>query len=775
MYYHSLYYVFFIVLVTHQTLSLNCGGGSITHSRVFGGNADDTIVSASLDKTGVLKLAGQSYNGAWTGYSIGTYQPDYWVAVFDINSGSNQTSLLDAGSDTINNADLSSNNLCLVGGSDTVDFVAVWENVSVALSAAPSWSYRGPGPYFDEARAVACTSDTVFIASSIDFNDNQLVDIVLKQFTLNGSLSRNITFSGSDKDVANDMLIQGDTLVIVGQTLSGDFPLVNAAQATKSAGRDAFVLSINATTGSPIFSTFFGGNGEDYAYAVAIDSAGYIYACGSTSSNDLTLPGAYSTTLGGISEAWLAVWSPTGALMFGSLFGSDGTDIAFRLDLLNVYDGGHLVFLAGSTDGTNFPLVENFATTTGSSDAFVLAWRLTPAYTSGSLSFSTRYGGSADDIAKGLSVLDNGVVLIGGETQSTDFPALNGTYNAGRDSFFTVFNCPALVPVAPSPSPSASPSTQPATVTCETADGCYTASTVAVQFEGDAQSGGLIPAQTIYPVDQNTGTVNTGTSLAVNYNRMEERDPEGNVVAQTVFPSTDYQLAVSTQEIGGTPVTVVTFTNTLASGTNITILNYLFEQDTTFNFADTSFPVSGGSTKSNILIEGWPFQSTQNTFHMVLNLDINPQPQPAVSTVDGDITTYSFETAVSTCQVSMLALAVADSVTTPVTSSVTATQINANFPYFENSLLYDPGYTVLVQNENEDEPSKKEKDPISQWAYIGAGIGVAVIALLIGGFVLTFMTKKKRRMRARTQAAIQHASEVMSRESRMSSVEVSSV
>ena len=106
-----------------------------------------------------------------------------------------------------------------------------------------------------------------------------------------------------------------------------------------------------------------------------------------------------------------------------------------------------------------------------------------------------------------------------------------------------------------------------------------------------------------------------------------------------------------------------------------------------------------------------------------------------------------------------------------VSTSVSSTQIEVAFPYFANSVVYDPGYSVLVNNQEEDD-DKKKKEPISMWAYVGAGVGVVVVAAIFTGFLLTFMQKRKRRQRAATRAAIKHATEQMN-SSRASSSEVS--
>lgn len=754
-----MYYVFlFVIFISNQSLAIQCGGGSVLRSELFGGPQDDSVVSVNIDNNGVFKMAGQTSDGTWTGGSVGSTSPDYWLAVVDTVNNVGSYRILDAGQDNTNNAHLGVSNLCIAGTSEGLDFLSVWSS-SVSLSTTPTWTYSGvfTGLNFDEGRAVVCSTEHAILVSAIDALGDSRPQIVVKQFSIvDGTPVQNFTYGGSDRDVPFDATLRQDVLAIVGNTLSTNFPVTSGAtQLTKMAGNDAFVMTVNISNGNILFATYYGGNGDEYAYAVSFDNAGYLYVCGYTSSSDLLLPNAFSTTQDGISDAWLGIWSPSGTLVLATLFGSDGADQASQIEVLTLYDSSHLVYLAGTTDGTNFPVQEAFDGNFGLMDAFVLAFRVSADYTSGTLSFSTRHGGSGDDFAYGLSVLDNGLIAIGGSTASSNFPA-NGTYQGPtKDAFYTVFNCPALIPVPPSPSPSPSPA---APVTCQNADGCYQAQDLAVQY-AESTDGGYVPSQVLYPVDVASGTVNSRTSLGVQYNKLEERDASGNVVSTQTFPSDSWQLAVNTEDVGGTPTTVVQFTNNLVSGVNLTVLNYMFEQQTTFNFAGVNFLVDGSSTKSNIKIEGWPFQSTEHTLHMFMNLQILPPPSPVQSTVDGDMTNYIFNTGVSKAQVSVLSLAVVDEDVTQVSSSVSSTEIKIDIPYFEQYVLYDPGYSVLV--ENDQEQPKKKKEPISMWAYVGAAIGAVVVAGIFTGIMLTFMKNKRRRQRAKSRAAIQHATEQM--------------
>jgi hypothetical protein len=81
---------------------------------------------------------------------------------------------------------------------------------------------------------------------------------------------------------------------VTGWTNSTAFPTKNPLQAANAGGYDAFVTVLNPSGSGLLFSTYFGGAGDDYGYGIALDSAGNAYVAGQTSSTNFpTTAGAY--------------------------------------------------------------------------------------------------------------------------------------------------------------------------------------------------------------------------------------------------------------------------------------------------------------------------------------------------------------------------------------------------------------------------------------------------------------------------------------------------
>jgi uncharacterized repeat protein (TIGR01451 family) len=97
-------------------------------------------------------------------------------------------------------------------------------------------------------------------------------------------------------------------------------------------------------------------------------------------------------------------------------------------------DGNGFVYLTGTTGSLSFPTTAGAADTTfnGSSDVFVM--KADPSTLS--LVYSSFLGGTWEDTGSGIAVDGSGNAWVTGQTNSVDFPVLNGfndTHSAGTD------------------------------------------------------------------------------------------------------------------------------------------------------------------------------------------------------------------------------------------------------------------------------------------------------------------------------------------------------
>ncbi len=185
------------------------------------------------------------------------------------------------------------------------------------------------------------------------------------------------------------------------------------------------MTKVNAT-GQLGYSTYLGGNGNDSATAVAVDSAGDAYVVGSTTSVGFPhTAGAFqiacSSCAAGQPDAFVTALNPAGsALVFSTFLGGSQSDQATGVAVNSTG-----IYVTGTTFSSDFPTQNPHWPTCGScpsaSDAFV-----TKINTGGAtLAYSTFLGGSGTDAGHAIAVDSNGNAYVTGVTQSTDFPVFS--------------------------------------------------------------------------------------------------------------------------------------------------------------------------------------------------------------------------------------------------------------------------------------------------------------------------------------------------------------
>ena len=229
---------------------------------------------------------------------------------------------------------------------------------------------------------------------------------------------------GNSADEARCVAIDAEgNLYVAGSTTSPQFPLANALQPQFNGPvsiEDLFVTKLSAATGAPVYSTYLGGHGADYALGLAVDEAGNVYVTGRTSSPDFPASAdAYRKTAEG-EDAFILKLSATGALVYATLLGGTGAERGTAIAV----DAAGNAYVTGKTTSPSFPTTPAALQTSlrGFEDAFVTKINATGT----ALLYSTFLGGSSDfDEAFGIAVDAAGNAYVAGGTASTDFPTAN--------------------------------------------------------------------------------------------------------------------------------------------------------------------------------------------------------------------------------------------------------------------------------------------------------------------------------------------------------------
>lgn len=253
---------------------------------------------------------------------------------------------------------------------------------------------------------------------------------------------------GSQDDFASGVGVDGSgRAVVVGSTFSTNFPTQSAFQPAQGgvATKDAFVTMLNASGNGLVYSSYLGGGAQDDAFGVRVDGSGNAYVVGQTQSvTGFPIQAAVQAQYGGgNTEGFFTKVSPSGTLVNSTYIGGNNDDAVKAVTV----DGSGTIYLTGTTNSTNFPVMNPYQPNFGGGpiDGFVM--HLNAA--GNTILYSTYLGGPNDDQGTGIGVDANGNAYVTGTTQGNGFPlmgAYQGTYGGGpNDGFVTKLNPSGVV------------------------------------------------------------------------------------------------------------------------------------------------------------------------------------------------------------------------------------------------------------------------------------------------------------------------------------------
>lgn len=259
---------------------------------------------------------------------------------------------------------------------------------------------------------------------------------------------------GSSGDRGNGIAVDASgNAYVTGYTHSTNFPTVNPIQAAFAGGNgDAFVLKLNPSGSTLVYSTYLGGGNDrpDIGTAIAVDSAGNAYVTGFSNSRDFPTVKPIQPFVGP-TDVFVAKLNPAGsALVYSTHIGGSADDEAMGIAV----DATGSAYITGETESLNFPTTpEAYSRSCVSvsvripigdicsgGDAFVS--KLSPD--GSALIYSTYLNGSGFEVGRSIAVGSDGSAYVTGFTGSRDFPTvrpLQRTFGGGEyDAFVTKLN-----------------------------------------------------------------------------------------------------------------------------------------------------------------------------------------------------------------------------------------------------------------------------------------------------------------------------------------------
>ena len=198
-------------------------------------------------------------------------------------------------------------------------------------------------------------------------------DAFVSKLNLAGtSLAYSTYLGGTSADEALGVGVTQGTAIVVGDTLSLNFPLASAAQQIPGGNNhtDAFITRFDPSGSALLYSTYWGGTGNDSALAVASDSLGDAYVAGQTDSADLPLeqPIAGQESYRGAGDAMIAALNSSGTrFVYASYLGGSAADGA-----VGIAAARGTTYVVGNTLSSDFPTIAPiFNGSVGSQDSFI--------------------------------------------------------------------------------------------------------------------------------------------------------------------------------------------------------------------------------------------------------------------------------------------------------------------------------------------------------------------------------------------------------------------
>lgn len=241
--------------------------------------------------------------------------------------------------------------------------------------------------------------------------------------------------SGNDELGSNSIAEgpDGSIFVVAGVNSTG-LPTTNNALGKSFQGGtfDGLVAQV-LPTGEVVWMSYLGGSKEDKALNVVIDSEMNIIIAGTTESGDFPREQAFDSSYNGRRDVFLMKFNWQGEVLWSTFVGGGGEDVPTE----TVVDSSGNIYVAGYTTSENFPTANGLnKTAAGGGDAFL--FKVTD---DGALEWATYYGGTNQDMANGLA-LHQDLIIVAGETFSDDIFLLDpsdSTLNGTSDGFLAYY------------------------------------------------------------------------------------------------------------------------------------------------------------------------------------------------------------------------------------------------------------------------------------------------------------------------------------------------
>ncbi|MFZ5951771.1 MAG: Ig domain-containing protein, partial [Candidatus Rifleibacteriota bacterium] len=325
-------------------------------------------------------------------------------------------------------------NADIISGTFSITVVAPFQAVPAVKWSKVYGSTSGSADYYETATKIIPVSGGGYLVVGHVSGANGTVtgthgggqnDVWIIRINDLGEISWQAIYGGAANDEAYGVVQTDDNnFLVVGTTNSSSGTLAAA-----NGSYDSFAMKVSSTNGSIIWSKVYGGTGIDKFLAVSkmvLPEPGILVA-GTTTSQDGDLSSAGVHYYPDRPDAWVARLDPAnGNILWQKAYGGTYNDEAQALEI----DGSGNIYIAGLSSSTDGDRASGAVAGNGIGVSDV--WVLKLDHTSinfGNIVWQKSYGGSSSDQAHGMKVANNGVIIVTGETASSEVSG----YHSGTD------------------------------------------------------------------------------------------------------------------------------------------------------------------------------------------------------------------------------------------------------------------------------------------------------------------------------------------------------
>jgi len=317
---------------------LNSTGSSLLYCTYLGGDANEYGYGIAVDPDGNAYITGHSRSSGWAtaGAYDTTHDGEYDVFVAKLDS---------TGSSLLYSTYL---------GGDGYEY-----GYGIAADAA------------GEAYVTGWTESSGWAtAGAYDATHNGETDVFVAKLNPAGSSLVYCTYLGGEGgddgyDIGVDLT---GNAYVTGHTRSAGWATDGAYGTTHNGGYDVFVAKVSSTGSNLLYSTYLGGDGNEFGYGIAVDAADSVYVTGGTESVGWATGWAYDPTHNGDYDVFVAKLNSTGGrLQYCTYLGGGGGDDGYDVAL----DAASNAYVTGRTDSSGWATTGFDPLYDGNNDTFV--------------------------------------------------------------------------------------------------------------------------------------------------------------------------------------------------------------------------------------------------------------------------------------------------------------------------------------------------------------------------------------------------------------------